>query len=701
MKPTSEVKLDPGLIERISAGVRYMFTGTAPAWFGPGTIPVPVVSPELAEGAKGREFDYPVNINTRWVPRQGEANSFQILRNMADGYDLMRLVIETKKDQLSKIAWSVRPKEKFKQPDDRCKKIEDFLAMPDKEHDWHQWFRMAVEDLLVIDAWTVWPRRTLGGQPYSLELVDGATIKPVLDVHGRRPTTGPAYQQVLKGIVVADFAPGELYYMPQNPRMHKIYGYSRVEQVITTVDIALNRQMSQLGYYTEGAVPDLMVNAPEGLTMDQIKDFRSWWNDLLSGNIEERKKAFVIPHGSTVHNTKDMVLKDEMDEWLARIVCYAFSVSPQGLIKQVNRASGETLAEMAKEEGLMPILDFFQRWLTRMVCMDFFECPDLEIVPEFEQTVDPLKQAQIDDLDIKNGKRTINECREKAGLPPLENPQPQAPAAPAVAAPAGEEPPAPAQKLRKKKAKKIRPIRRDRPELLKTELRWHMGLSKALHAASKSIIPKIVKAYGELTKADETDEEIAARIAKLIEEGDLQGAADYLEVHGKDAYIAGVEVASEQMAEVTGKIMGVTADTAIEWAKKNAGERITDFANATRDDIRGILGEALEGGWSTGQLANELEDSWSFSSQRAEVIARTEVANADLAGNNALYRESGLVTKLRWLASDADACDICDELDEKEADIDGEFPGGYAADEVAHPNCRCDRVPILNDEEEE
>jgi len=44
------------------------------------------------------------------------------------------------------------------------------------------------------------------------------------------------------------------------------------------------------------------------------------------------------------------------DEWIARVVCFAFSVSPQPFINQMNRSTSETQSQMSNEEGLQPIL---------------------------------------------------------------------------------------------------------------------------------------------------------------------------------------------------------------------------------------------------------------------------------------------------------------------------------------------------------
>ena len=140
-------------------------------------------------------------------------------------------------------------------------------------------------------------------------------------------------------------------------------------------------------------------------------------------------------------------------------------------------------------------------------------------------------------------------------------------------------------------------------------------------------------------------------------------------------------------------------EKAIEWAQKNAAEKITDIEQTTRSDIRDLVTEAMENGWSNDDLANKLEDSWAFSPERAEMIARTETAFADLKGNIELSKAAG-VERVQWLASDG-ACDDCEELNGEDAPVDGEFKDGTPADEPAHPNCRCDRIAILPDQGEE
>ena len=98
---------------------------------------------------------------------------------------------------------------------------------------------------------------TRGGALYSLDIIDGATIKPLIGEDGRAPEPpDPAYQQILKGVPAADFSADELLYLPRNLRSHRLYGMSPVEQIALTVNIALRRDAATLDYYRTGSSPD-------------------------------------------------------------------------------------------------------------------------------------------------------------------------------------------------------------------------------------------------------------------------------------------------------------------------------------------------------------------------------------------------------------------------------------------------------------
>lgn len=129
----------------------------------------------------------------------------------------------------------------------------------------------------------------------------------------------------------------------------------------------------------------------------------------------------------------------------------------------------------------------------------------------------------------------------------------------------------------------------------------------------------------------------------------------------------------------------------------NAEWRIDD---ATRELLRGDVREGMEEGLSNDELADRIADSYAFSDARAETIARTETAFADIAGNLNAYRESGQVEKKQWLTAE-DCCDDCQALDGVQVDLDDEFPNDGGEGPPLHPNCRCDVLPILTETDEQ
>ncbi len=417
-RETQGSNIEQGVIARVVAGVRYAITGAPPdTWFGP-SQPLP---PAAQEQTEGRAFDYPVAYNLRQTPRSGET-TFGTLRALADGYDLLRLVIETRKDQIKSFEWEVVPaddKADEAQFTAQIKQATEFLGRPDGEHAWDDWLSMFVEDLLVIDAVAVYPALTKGGKVHALELVDAATIARKIDAMGRTPIApDPAYQQVLHGVPANDLSADQLVYMMRNPRTSRLYGYSPVEQVMMTVNIALRRQVSQLEFYTSGNVPEALAQVPDTWSPIQVQQFQLLWDSLNEGNTAARRKMRFMPALKDITFPKKEMLKDEYDEWLARIVCFAFSIPPTSFVKQQNRATAEQAADSAKEEGLAPLM----RWLANKMTFLLNYHLGLQGIKfkwKIENVLNPEAQAKVDQIYVTTKVVTPDEVRESLGMPPL------------------------------------------------------------------------------------------------------------------------------------------------------------------------------------------------------------------------------------------------------------------------------------------
>ena len=94
-------------------------------------------------------------------------------------------------------------------------------------------------------------------------MIDGAAITPLVAEDGRSPEPpDPAYQQVLHGVPAADFSSDERLYLPRNPRPHRLYGMSPVEQVALSVNIAIRRDAATLDDYRVGSTPGVFAPPP-------------------------------------------------------------------------------------------------------------------------------------------------------------------------------------------------------------------------------------------------------------------------------------------------------------------------------------------------------------------------------------------------------------------------------------------------------
>lgn len=727
IKASGRTPVDPGIIAAaVQGNVNFSVEGASPdTWMGPGQP----IAPQH-QSARGRAWDYGVGSNLQYTPRSTETTSFSQMRALADGYDLLRLAIETRKDQLAKMEWNVRPKDHAKKADSRCTEVEDFLRFPDREHNWDEWLRAIVEEMLVTDAATIYPQLTRGGKPYKFELFDGTTIKRVIDETGRTPEPPDvAYQQILKGLPAVDYHRDELIYAPRNLRVSKLYGYSPVEQIIMTVNIAIRRQLFQLQFYTEGSVPDLILEVPDTWQPDQVKAFTDWWETKLSGNTAARRAPMFVPKGVKPINTKDGALKDEYDEWLARIICYAFSLPATPFVKQMNRSTSETVQEAALLEGLAPLMTWIANLVNRVI-WKYWGYADITFAWVEEDSISTEAQTNINNIKIRNATMTINESRAEDGVDPIEGgdepmiytasgavllrnilnpPEPPASAIDGAPAAGGKKPAGDQGAAKLEKKKRIKPINRDRKSV-RTKRRAIAKVVKAFLAdRMPEAVQQIYKAIDVLAKADQ--KEIDAVLAALEFEGwavlagDIEGLIEAVTRDGGAQALMQVGMDDTGITEqVNERALAYAQDRAAEMVgKKWVDGELVDNPNAdyaitesTRDLLRSTVAQAIDEQWGIDELASEIEQGNAFSPERADLIARTEVARADMEGSMAGYRESGVVEKKEWLISnDENVCDICEgNAAQGEIGLDDEFESGDDAP-PAHPACQCSLAPVV------
>jgi hypothetical protein len=772
------IKTDP------SAGI---VLGTGADWFGPLNPMTPIAPPEVV----GRAWDFPPGYNLITRPRSYEIVDFPMMRALADSYDLLRLVIETRKDQITKIKWKIRTKEEATdkkakttaKQQDQIDEVEDFLERPDGLNRWKPWLRSLLEDVFVLDAPALYMQRNRGGRLIALKQVDGALIKPIIDDWGRTPQPQarggtmfypPAYQATLKGLPATNYTTRDMIYRPYNRRAQKAYGYSPVEQIIITVNIALRRQMYNLAYYTEGNIPEALIGTPDNWTPEQIVAFQNNWDQMFTGNLAQRRHAKFVPGGvaKTFIPTKEPDLKNPMDEWLARIVCFAFSISPQPFVIQMNRATAGTAQEVAKEEGVEPLKEYIKELIDDVIEQEF-ENDELEFAWDEEVEVDQTAQTNLIAKRVEDGLITINQGREALGEETSDDPAADVlmvktatgyvpidantidgkqasidagitadptipktivapPGTPGANGEAPGSPPAkgspqepPAKGADKPKASDTKgaaksaakayahgtrrfmkaarrsgrtapdPFARKAPRAARSNVK--KLFAQAFRKAAKKVAAQVRRAdVGKLAKADTPDD--------IARDAELDAIEQIVVDLGDEFADVATDIAEQVLAQLgvtdAADLVDQVNEAAVTAAREQAAELVTQIEDTTREMIRGVIADGLEQNIGTDEIAQNIMDSTGFSETRADLIANTEVRNANSQGALEGYRGAnsmGLTVQKEWLLGD-NPCEICEaNADDGPIDVDDDFSSGDDAP-PAHPNCECAVSPVVVDD---
>jgi len=180
----------------------------------------------------------------------------------------------------------------------------------------------------------------------------------------------------------------------------------------------MRRSFAQLEYFREGNQPDAIYGVPATWGPDQVQRLQEWWDSMHSGNFAQRRKMKFLPGDSksSYQALKEPSLKGEIDEWLTRIVCFAFSYPPSAFVSLSNRSIAESHERQAEEEGLEPLKAWASELFNEIISREFSD--EVEFCWNEEQEVDPIKQKDVLTAYAESGILTLNQVREKIGEEP-------------------------------------------------------------------------------------------------------------------------------------------------------------------------------------------------------------------------------------------------------------------------------------------
>lgn len=407
-------------------------TNRADVQFGPGDAPA---AQPLDQSGLPRRNQYRVGWNIPSLPGEGRPLPFQTLKDLTDAWWVLSKGIEVRADQLLALNFDVTARDADKKAakavldkrQGQIAAIRAFFDRPDRKHTRQVWMRRLLRDHLVYDAVSIYKRRTLGGKLHSLRLLDGSTIKPLLDIQGETPDPPQAaYQQYLDGVPRDTFTTDELIYAVRAPRNDSPYGRSAVEQFMWEINKALRFDRAVLDRYTDGSLPTGLATPPPGTTPAQLDDLRAWWASVMEGDTRAMWRLQWVPAGTKVEVLKELTGFDEpFARWLVRVGCSAIGITPQELgFPEQESLGGKGFSEeqsaIQRRKNIYPLARWLCDEIFNPLIWNDFGCPDLQavFVPEGDEE-DQLQALQAREIAIRSGQLSIDQVvEEDGGSPP-------------------------------------------------------------------------------------------------------------------------------------------------------------------------------------------------------------------------------------------------------------------------------------------
>lgn len=354
------------------------------AIFSPGP-PLPQ-QPNLNPANRPIQWRFPPAYNTFPVDRtiaDPEIPSFQQLRELARLYNGITICERAWMDMVPRMHLKIELKPEYiaagANEKDYQKEISYFLRWfeyPDKQHDLHSWLRIALREQTQIDELYIYKRKKRGGGLYSLEIVSGDQMKPLLNDWGQvPPPPSKAYQQYPWGIPGAMFSTDEMFHYQESPAANSPYGQSRVERIIMLVNQALRKQKKDLAHFTEGNIPQGIMLVPDNSmwTPDQIDAFEQAWNALLAGNESQQVRMRFTQPGMKYQAFEQYKLDPEFDKFILNIAVSVYGVSMQDIAftEDIHKSNGDSQQNVTYRRTIDPLAVVYAYFLTQIINYEF------------------------------------------------------------------------------------------------------------------------------------------------------------------------------------------------------------------------------------------------------------------------------------------------------------------------------------------
>lgn len=527
------------------------------------------------------------------------------------------------------------------------------------------------------------------------------------------------------------FPPEEIVHIKLPAPNDDTYGLSPIHSDKNYIYISQYYTTFLKDFFANGSVPaGLLTTDIPGIGADAKKQTIKDWLSLFAFKRGKAGSIGVLDSGfkyQQITPSLDSLIVDMLHKMPREAILATFGLPPvmAGIYEYANYANADAQVKIFWQNCIMP--------MQRLICGSL----NVQLVSQYGKNlriradISQIKALQEDETIrstrltkyVGGGIMTPNEAREEIGLEPLDGgDELRQPSAFGIGAfgDASNQGGDTGKMLETPSPSSVKAALPGGPRLeyvnahVKTVTRYENGLKKIMRRYFDAQLDRVLGSLDILVVMGRVNAALLYAAMQKKDVGDDVGDIFNRQSENKEL-IEAVDAFVKQMIAASGQAaidtVGVNTQFNVDNPKVQVmidkfQNRIKSINDTTWDEIKGVLQQAYDDGWTLSDIEKELRSRYSqFGKSRAEMIARTEtngiVNKASLEG----YRETGVVEKKEWIATqDSVTRDAHAEADGQIVGLDEYFiVGGELLQCPGDPNgsaenviqCRCAVAPVV------
>ena len=678
----------------------------------------------------------------------------------------VEMCISTIVDEASSIPWDIVPIEgkETESTQEHIDHAKSFFRNPNtNKESWEEIRRKYIRDILEIDAGVLNKTFNIGGDMVEIVARDGATFTKNPDIYGMMTERDDiihdseiatqnatviemgqmsqadareraAYFQYgwISGARPVPFGRKEIVWFERNPRTDSIYGRSPVEILMETIQTLIYAIEHNLEYFNDNSIPKGIIGL-DGGDAAEVEAFKEQWIQQqlkkdTAGNW--KKKSHDVPVVGKMPKFERIQFSNaelellEGQKWWAKLVWACFGVTSvelgytedsKGLANQIVQSN------VFKKRSINPILRLEEYRINQEIISEF-GYDDIEYKYMIFDVEEETKKAQLYNLQLQGGWKSVNEIRVEEGLEEVEWGEKQSAEQmlemqskysgnpdSGTSGSMGKEESSEKEKVAKEKENRTSKKKDSEEKALTTNNPLNMGPNEVMD--ENRLKRAIVYLFRQNEKKIKELIEKEAGTNKLKEIKSIDGIAKGIQ---KILSFIGIKAISDAVINVTFMKGWESAEKQTNQNYLMNKDALTFIQDYTFNNIKGMtdeimldLRQELERGIMEGNSIAKLKDRVSkvfdVGETRAEAIARTETNRAENQGKLQAFKSSGEKYKKKWLTHEDDRTSpICKRLDGQVVGMNDNFKDSGSGWEgpcpPSHVNCRSSVLYLTDDD---